>query len=238
MFSSRSDRPFVPGYHPEFGLLCPSPRGRRVMRLAMLCVATTMAIGATMGLAVARWPDRDGLAVTSEPMNEPAQAPAAGIDATPARESCKSDTPRGLAAYFLNAACGSNKLHARHGARTASRVATVSSGRTDAVPESMEVAPPPATTAAVEEAGNAGKPANSTMGAVDRADKSKAKASAPIVSLAGEIGRWNAMYGAYASTAASRIGRETYDPNGNTLRSAALRSGFTDPIARSWSPSR
>ena len=62
----------VPDYHPEFGLLCPSPRRRRGMRLAALCAVTAMAIGATMGLAVARWPaSGDGLAAASEPANHP-----------------------------------------------------------------------------------------------------------------------------------------------------------------------
>jgi hypothetical protein len=226
MFSSRSDRPSVPGYHPEFGLLCPSPRRRRVMRLGVLSIATTIAIGATMGLAVARWPDRDGLAATAEPMNERSQVPAAAIEAVRAHESCKTDPTGDLAAFFLKTACGSSKPHARHAGRAANRVATVIIGRTDIAPEPTEVAPPPAA---------ANEP--SEVAALERANPAKAKAGAPIANAlpAAEMGRWNAMFNSYASTAASRIGRESYDSHGDTFRSAALHSGFADPFSRSWS---
>jgi len=59
MSTSLSDWPSVPDFHPEFGLLCPSPRRRRSLRLAMASVIVGMAIGATMELAVAHWRDSD-----------------------------------------------------------------------------------------------------------------------------------------------------------------------------------
>ena len=127
----------VPDYHPEFGLLCPSPRRRRGMRLAALCIVTTMAIGATMGLAVARWPaSGDG----RRPRQSRRCIPAgAGLRSrrrrAPGHGSCKPDkvdTFKDLLALFLEPVCGLEQAHARHGARAANRVANVIIGRTDA----------------------------------------------------------------------------------------------------------
>jgi hypothetical protein len=53
-----TDWPSAPDFHPEFGFLCPSPRRRRSVRLAVASVITGMAIGATIepcGGALARW---------------------------------------------------------------------------------------------------------------------------------------------------------------------------------------
>src|ERR1700732_808467 len=50
-----TDWPSAPDFHPEFGFLCPSPRRRRSVRLAVASVITGMAIGATIELAVAHW---------------------------------------------------------------------------------------------------------------------------------------------------------------------------------------
>src|SRR5258708_26382696 len=136
MSRSRSDWPAAPDFHPEFGLLCPSPRRRRSLRLVVLSVVSTMAIGATMGLAVAHWHDGEGLASTVQPMEGLAgaleipagaaqrSATAADVDALPAadaHESCKAGVSD-LAAFFLNPTCGSSRLHARHGARAGNRV--------------------------------------------------------------------------------------------------------------------
>src|SRR5947209_11850446 len=129
----------VPEYHPEFGLLCPSPRRRRGMRLAALCALTAMAIGATMGLAVARWPaSGEGLSAASEPMNSSplARVSAIGAGTSTAHKACKPekvDSFPDLLALFLAPDCGpSNRV--RHGVREANRVANVIIGRTDAVP--------------------------------------------------------------------------------------------------------
>ena len=61
MPSSRAGWSRTPDFHPEFGRLCPSPRRRRGMRLAMVSVVAALAIGATMGLAVAHWRDSAAL---------------------------------------------------------------------------------------------------------------------------------------------------------------------------------
>jgi hypothetical protein len=134
MSRSRSDWPAMPDFHPEFGLLCPSARRRRCTRLIVLSVATTMAIGATMGLAIAHRTDGEGSATMARLTDERplVSVPAAGNAATRARESCDPDAAPDLVTFFLGSACAPNKPHARHGARAANRVATVILGRVDA----------------------------------------------------------------------------------------------------------
>jgi hypothetical protein len=128
--------------HPEFGLLCPSPRRRRALRLTILSIATTLAIGATMGLAVARWPGGEETATPAQPASEPAPAPAPVQTPEPARvhETCKADTGS-LSSFFLDSTCGK---HVRHGGRSAGRVATVIIGHTDVAPEPTQTVPPTA----------------------------------------------------------------------------------------------
>jgi hypothetical protein len=256
MSSSRSDWPALPDFHPEFGLLCPSPRRRRGLRLVVLSVMSTLAIGATMGLAVAHWPDGEVPASAAQPTDgqPPAGAPdipasatprsmsAAGVDSSPAmrlQESCKAGVTADLAAFFLKSTCGAGKLHAKHGARAANRVATVILGRTDAAPAPI-AAPAPVAAATIEpsrvKVGNAAKSANLTTAAVEgtaAAKKPKVKASAPIALTppGRELSRQNAMGDAamaYAST--PRLGRESFDPYGDTFRSTAPRPGFEAPF--------
>jgi hypothetical protein len=137
MSSSRSGSPLAPDFHPEFGLLCPSPSRRRALRLGPVAILATLAVGATMGLAIAHRTDAEGLAVASLTVEE--QPPARPFDIsanspqlTRAQASCQAGTSEDLAALFLNPSCGSRKPHARHGARETSRVATVILGRMDA----------------------------------------------------------------------------------------------------------
>src|SRR5215472_3307072 len=124
----RSDWPKSPAFHPEFGLMCPSPRALRGLRLAAITVA--VAISATMGLAAAHW----GAAESSEvvaPLAE--QAPLAADLRGPLAEvappglarghDCKAAAGSDLDASFLNPTCGASKPRARH-AHVASRVST------------------------------------------------------------------------------------------------------------------
>jgi len=217
----------VPEFHHEFGFLCPSPRRRRGLRLAVFCIVSTMAIGATMGLAGARWPaNGDGQASTAEPANEPppTRVSAAGLDVTPGR-GCKADDAfKDMMALFLDPVCGSSKPHARHGARAANRVATVIIGRTEAVPAPAAVEPSEVKVGS----------ANVTAAAVEPTmppKKPRAKASAPIaLTPPGELSRQNAMLNPYPTT---RFGRETYDPYRNPYRATARQPGF-DAFGRSW----
>jgi hypothetical protein len=193
-----------------------------------------MAIGATMGLAVARWPD--GLASTV-PMDGQL------LDTPPLREPCKADMAQDMAAFFLNSACGSNKPHARHGARATNRVATVILGRAPAATAAMEAAPVRVAAGVIEptrvsvgqiDVGNAEKLATTAVERTAPPKKSKAQASAPIALArpGGEWGRPNATLNAYAAT--PRFGRESYDPYGDTLRATTPQSGFAAPFGRSW----
>jgi hypothetical protein len=230
MSGSRSDWPAVPDFHPEFGFLCPSPRRRRGIRLAVLSMATTVAIGATMGLAVAHRTDGSGPASAAQPKDgQPsAQVPAPAVDATRLHETCKGDAAQDLAAFFLNRTCVSNKPHGRHGARTANRVVTVIIGRTDATP-----APVAATAIEPSQAsgGNAEKPANLTAAAVERtAPPAKASASMTVAAPAPAVN--GAMVSAYAST--PRFRPQSYERHGDPFRSIALQPGFEASSNRSW----
>jgi hypothetical protein len=230
----------VPDFHPEFGLLCPSPRRRRGIRLAVFCIVATMAIGATMGLAVARWPaGGDGAVPAAEPINGQSlvRVSAAGVDAAPGRGSCRSDkvdTFKDLLGLFLDPVCGSNKPHVRHGARAANRVATVVIGRTDALPPSASE-PVAATEPSEVKIGDAEKSANETTAAVERTKspkKPKPRASGPIALTppARELSRQNASVSPYANPS---FGREAYEPYRNPYRAAAPQPGYGS-FARSW----
>jgi hypothetical protein len=220
----------VPDYHPEFGLLCPSPRRRRGMRLAVLCAVTAMAIGATMGLAVARWPGSgDGLAAASEPANSSllARVSASGVVTPPGPTTCKPekvDSLPDLLALFLAPDCGSSH-HVRHIAREANRVANVVIGRTDAMPAPTPTAETRA--APVEaKAADADRTSNVATAAVEPTKspkKPKLKVRDP--------GRQNAMLNPYAGPS---FGHESYDPYRNPYRPSGVQSGFDPSFGRSW----
>jgi hypothetical protein len=127
----------MPDFHPEFGLLCPSPRRRRLVRLAMVVALAALAVGATMGLAVAHRTDADVLAAMSLTVEE--QLPPRPFDISTnspqrirAQASCQAGTSEDLEALFLNPGCGTRKAHAKHGARAISRIETAIAGRADA----------------------------------------------------------------------------------------------------------
>jgi hypothetical protein len=104
------------------------------MRLATVAVLAALATGATMGLAVAHRTDGEGLAVSSQPMDEPTRPvdiAANSPQLAPAQAYCQAGTSNDLAALFLNPSCGTRKPHARHGAQPTNRVATVILGRVD-----------------------------------------------------------------------------------------------------------
>jgi hypothetical protein len=225
MSGSRSDWPG--DFHPEFGLLCPSPRRRRGLRFALLSMVATMAVGATMGLAVAHWPDGEALAAAVQPNDE--QPLVAPVDASPvgrAQESCKAGANQDLAAYFFGSTCSSSKPHARHGARAANRVATVILGRVDPAPAE----PDPVAVAAIEPsqvtAGIGARTAQKSTNAMTPAQPALPPKKAKVVSRAvpgvpialtplGRAPSWQsdtvnaATVSAYAAT--PRFGRDAFD---------------------------
>jgi len=133
MASSRSD--WSGAYHPEVGLLCPSPRRRRALRVATACVAAMVIIGTTMGLAGTHRPDRDALAATTIVTEElePALAPATAAEVAPLRlrghDFCESVSAQDPVAAFLHPNCSAPKP--RHGGRVAKRTATFILGGTE-----------------------------------------------------------------------------------------------------------
>jgi hypothetical protein len=232
MPSSRSDWPATPNFHPEFGRLCPSSSRLGGMRLAMVSIVAALAIGATMGFAVAHWSDgtRIGLAgLPKEPVTGALDIPASSVQrsmstdepgASPvlrAQESCEAGVSRVLAAIFLDSSCDSVKNHARHRARASNHVATVIIGRMDPAPAAST-----ATVAAIEPSaiGASGEKsvAASTPPLEQRAHHKKAKATSGGTS-------------AYAS--APQFGRDPYEPRG-PYRYVAPQSSFDGRFGRSW----
>lgn len=124
MAPSRSDWPGA--YHPEFGLLVPSPRRRGTLRLIAAGVVATVAVGTTMGLAGTHRPDRDAPAaptIATEELDYPkTSAPAVDFApfATGGQNFCNSVSAQDPVAAFLHPDCNAPKLrHGRHGANKA-----------------------------------------------------------------------------------------------------------------------
>jgi hypothetical protein len=240
MPGSRSDWPATPDFHPEFGRLCPSPRRRRGIRLGMVSAVAILVIGATMGLAVAHWPDSakgdsakmDLAGQPKEPLpgasaisisSVQRSAPAATSGTSPvarAQESCEPGLISALAAVFLDPSCGSSKLHARHGARATNRVATVIIGRVETPPT------PPAATVAV----TATEPSKDTASA---AQKSIASAT-PIGERPAQRAKTAKVpSGGSAYASDPRFGHGPYETYG-TYRYVAPQSSFDGRFGRSW----
>jgi hypothetical protein len=152
----RSDWLVAPDFHPEFGLLCPSPRRRRRLRLAMTLILAGMGIGATIELAVAHWRDSATRTMIAGPIDEEQLREADAVPEPsgilvasmrpwgsaalteawplPQHGSCKDAASGDLAASFLKSDCRPGKVHARHAERTPYRVATVIGGGTELPP--------------------------------------------------------------------------------------------------------
>jgi hypothetical protein len=257
MSALRSDWPSTPDFHPEFGLLCPSPARRRSVRLATIALLAGIAIGATAGLAVAHWHDSGNApsptagaidelrsaegsvaqAVLDVPFASapPLVAAAKADELTVSRlqGDCKGAGGKGLAAAFLNPACDSGGPHARHAARTTYRVATVIGGRTEPAPAD----PNTVTVAAIEPSqaavGAAGKAAIPTTQPVERAAPSKKPKAAPSAPLAlSPPTRQPAQQdvGALAYAAAPRFGGSYFERAGDMFHAAAMPPSSGGPF--------
>jgi hypothetical protein len=252
----------APDFHPEFGLLCPSPRKRRSMRLVVASVMAGMAIGATIELAVAHWRDGDvaqspaASSIDDEPLAEgsavhavpdipvaSARPPAptadtAELTALRPQEFCKDAGTKGLAAAFLNPTCGSARPHTRRSGRTTYRVATVIVGRTESPPAPAAAEPTPVAVAAIEPPHTvvaAGKP--TILPAQDERPapprKLKPAPSAPIVLTPPT--REPARYvGSMAFAAVPRPGSGYYDRPADIFGAAAMPPSFAGPFGGIW----
>jgi hypothetical protein len=255
MFRVRPDGPSTPDFHPEFGILCPSPRRRRGLRLALICVMAGMAFGATARLGVAEWRDSvSGVtAPTAEPIGDqsPADEVAPGFSefagsSMPASDSDRSQRTaaqsfcKNLSASFLNPTCHSEKPHARHAARAAYRVATVVIGRSPAAAD-----PAPASAAPIDQrpavAGGTNKTtalmAQSVDHPVQPAKKLKAAPSAPTVLDAPtrEPGQEDVGINAYAA-APPRRGHDYHARLDDPFRAAPLPPplNYRGPFGMFW----
>jgi hypothetical protein len=264
MSMPHSDSPYAPDFHPEFGLLCPSRRRRRSIRLAMVSVIAGMAIGATIELAVAHWRDGDfaqspvatavdeeslaeGTAIQAVPdipvaLARPSTSAAGAYDLTATRSQafCKDTGAKDLAAEFLNPACESVKLHARHSAQTTSRVATVIIGRAESSSAPAAAGPMPVTVSAVESSYtvvSAGKTVIPTAQLVERRvppKKPKAAPSTPIVLASPNREPAQKDAGSFAFAAVHRSGTGYYDRPGDIFRGAAMPPSSGGPFGGIW----
>jgi hypothetical protein len=205
-------------------------RKRRALRLAAALLATTLAIGATMGFALEHRTDGVGPAATA-PAAEPPPEATPAADPTRVRATCNGDLTQGLAMFFLNinSPCASSKPHARHGARMANRVATVIIGRTEALP-------PAPTPTAVEQV-DGGK-AQAPAAAPERtASPKKPKTKTTAMALAA-----SPAVSAYASVPRSGLQYyqpqynqpHSYQPYGDPFRSIPPQGGLAAASSRSW----
>jgi hypothetical protein len=142
-----------------------------------------------------------------------------------------------LAAAFLNPRCRLGTVHARHGARTAYRVATVIVGRTDTPPAAAE--PRSAAVKLIESSptatGNAGKAASAAQ--VERpapSKKPKAVASAPIVLTPPTREPTQQEAGARAFAATSAVTGGYFERPEAATRPAALPPGIRGPFGGIW----
>lgn len=256
-----SDWPPAPDFHPEFGFLCPSPRRRRGMRLALTFVMAGMAIGATMELALAHWRDKGVVpspavrSVDEEALDLRSALPAAldrpigsarpsasaaeadGLMTTRPQGFCKEMGARDLAAAFLNPSCRLGNLHARHGARTTYRVATVIVGRIDSLPTPAAAGPTPVAVKSIESSqtatGTPGKAAPTAQ--VERSapsKKPKAAASAPIILTppTGDLAQQETGASTFAAKSSARRGY--FERPEAAARSAALPPSIRGPFDR------
>jgi hypothetical protein len=247
MSTPRSDWPSTPDFHPEFGLLFPSPRGRRSIRLVLVSVMVGMAIGAAMELSVAHWGDSDAApspearAIDQESLAEgpavqvvldipvvstrPSKSNADELTFTRPQGFCKDTGAKGLAMAFLNPTCGSPKSHARHSERTTSRVATVIVGRTELPPAPAE--PMQVNVAAIETShaavGAAGKAVIPTTQPVERPAPPKKPRAAPIALTPPNREPTQQDVGSMAFAAVPR-GSGYFDRPGDIFRAATLPS--------------
>jgi hypothetical protein len=264
MSMPHSDSPYAPDFHPEFGLLCPSRRRRRSIRLALASVIAGMAIGATIELAVAHWrgddfaqlpvansvdeePVAEGTAIQAVPdipvaLARPSTSPASAYDlsATRSQAFCKDRGAKDLAAQFLNPACGSVKTHTRHSAQTTSRVATVIVGGAESTSAPAAAEQMPVTVAAVEPSHtvvSAGKTVIPTAQAVERQappKKPKAAPSAPFMLASPTREATQQDVGSFAFAAAPRSGTGYYDRHGDIFRGTAMPPSSGGPFGEIW----
>jgi hypothetical protein len=261
MSMPHSDSPCAPDFHPEFGLLCPSPRRRRSIRLAVASVIAGMAIGATIELAVAHWRDGDfaqspvATSVDEEPSAEgraiqavpdipvasarPSTSAAGAYDLTATRSQafCKDTGAKDLAAEFLNPACGSVKPHARHSAQTTSRVATVIVGRVESSSAPAAAEPMPVTVAAGESSHtvvSAGKTVIPTAQPVKRQVPPKKPKAAPIELASPTREPTQQDVDSLAFAVAPRSGSGYYDRLGDIFRGAAMPPSSGGPFGGIW----
>jgi hypothetical protein len=264
MSTFRSDWPSAPDFHPEFGLLCPSPRRRRSIRLAMASVMAGMAIGATIELAVAHWRGGElaqspaANSIDEEPLAEGAAVKAVlDVPVVSARPSaltadtdaltvtrpqglCKDTGAGDLAAGFLNPACGSARPHARHSPRTTYRIATVIVGRAESSPAPATAEPMPVTVAAVESAHTvvgAGKTVIPKTQPVERPVPpkiAKAAPGAPIVLTPPAREPTQQDVGFFAFAAVPRPGSGYFDRPGDIPRTAAMPPSSGDRFGGIW----
>jgi hypothetical protein len=252
MIRSRGHGPLAPDFHPEFGLLCPSARLRRILRRVLACAAAAAAVGATMVWGVPQVPAARTSGATALAAAMPEQV-AAEAPATPARivrpvaltrPAAHADASSGarmradctnLATWFLEPACRAGKLHSRHGMRGKNRVATYVFSHTGTSPEPQS-AQPSLAAAPGERSRPAAVAASTTPAATSSSEhpsapvKKKATPNAPTAQIAPKPE--SGAVRAYA--AVPRPARDVLDGRGADRRAAALLPIFGGAFKGIW----
>lgn len=172
----------------------------------------------------------------------PSRSAGAADDLTATRPQafCKGTGAKGLAAEFLNPACGLVKPHARRSALMISRVATVIVGRAESLPAPAEAEPMRVTVAGVESPHalvGAGKTVIPTAQPVERQvppKKPKVGLSALIVSAPVTHEPNQQDVGSIAFAAMPRLRRAYNDRPGDNLRATAMPPISGGPFGGIW----
>jgi hypothetical protein len=138
--------------HPDFGLLCPTKRLRRRMRIAVGCVLLALVAGAVLRASLSPPRTLTSALVEREPVTDSGQAPAAMIAAPSLREGaepavgntgCERDNSAHRTWAYFGGRCGAKR--ARKPLRAATDhppLAGIALGRTAPAPQSVPALAP------------------------------------------------------------------------------------------------
>ncbi|HYZ43525.1 MAG TPA: hypothetical protein VE667_01595 [Xanthobacteraceae bacterium] len=138
--------------HPDFGLLCPTKRLRRKMRVAVGCVLLALVAGAVLQASLSPPRTLTSALVEREPVTDSGQAPAAMIVVPSSREAaepavgnpdCERDGSAHRTWAYFEGRCGVNRGRKRLRAATEHPpLAGIALGRTAPAPQSVPALAP------------------------------------------------------------------------------------------------
>jgi len=133
--------------HPDFGLLCPTKRLRRKMRIAVGCVLLALVAGAVLRASLSPPRALTSALLEHDPVTDSGQAPAAMMAAPSLREGaepaggntdCEGDNAAHRTWAYFEGRCGANRARKRLRAATDHPpLAGIALGRTAPPPQSV-----------------------------------------------------------------------------------------------------